>query len=63
MTFLISSFACLLMDEILGNFIPMVANHQDSSVSSPMLLRTGIATILWCTYMVKSRRVKATFVK
>jgi transglutaminase-like putative cysteine protease len=61
MMFLIFSFTSVLIDEILSNFIPAVANH--GGVSSPMLLRHGVATMLWCAYMLKSRRVKATFVK
>ena len=63
MIFLISSLACLILDQVLGSFIPSVANHQDPVTSTPVLFRSGMLTMLWCAYIVKSRRVQSTFVK
>jgi hypothetical protein len=58
MAFLIANMSCVLLDEILINIIrPAQANAAAASFGSV------VATVLWCTYMVNSRRVKATFVK
>jgi hypothetical protein len=61
-TFLLASVTCLLLDEILSNMIPSV-NEKSSGLSSPVLYRTAFMTFVWCAYMLKSRRVKATFVR
>ena len=54
--------AFLLLDEVLGRLIPSVAADPDAS--SIRYLRNAILYgMLWSLYMLKSKRVKATFVR
>jgi hypothetical protein len=62
MTLLIGNALFLLMDEVAANSIPYLASQGPSS-SSQELARAIMQAIIWCLYIVKSRRVKLTFVR
>ena len=42
--------------------IPFLADQSDGS-SSRTLVRAILGALIWCTYLVRSRRVKATLVR
>lgn len=52
----------LLVDEMLSGAVPSVA-AQDHGSSRLALVRTVMQALLWSAYMLKSRRVKVTFVR
>ena len=62
MMLLIGSAIFLLLDEVAANSIPYLASQQPST-SSRDLSRAILQAIIWCSYIVKSRRVKLTFVR
>jgi hypothetical protein len=53
---------CVLQfaDIVLGGLTPI---HTDGSKEAAVLARQCIATVIWTIYLLRSRRVKATFVK
>jgi hypothetical protein len=57
-----SNVVFLLIDELVGNRIPLVAAESGPS-SFRDLFRGAASALLWSAYMLKSRRVKATFVR
>jgi hypothetical protein len=60
--FLALNAAFLLADEVLGNRIPSIA--ADSDPSSARDLRNAIIyAVIWSLYVLRSKRVKATFVR
>jgi hypothetical protein len=59
---LLANVTFLLIDELVANKIPFVASESGAS-STRDLGRAVVQAIIWCAYMVKSRRVKATFVR
>lgn len=59
---MVSNTLFLLVDEIVGNQIPFV-KEQAGNASSRELIRSIGQGVLWCTYMLKSRRVRLTFVR
>jgi transglutaminase-like putative cysteine protease len=52
----------MLADEIAGNMIPVVA-AKSNATSGGELARAVVAGAIWSTYMLRSRRVKETFVR
>jgi len=52
----------LVLDELAANRIPFVASQADTS-SAREIFRATLAALIWSTYMLKSRRVKATFIR
>ncbi|MCW5552609.1 MAG: DUF3857 domain-containing protein [Verrucomicrobiae bacterium] len=54
--------AFLLMDEVTSRNIPYLVENSDGS-SVREITRAIFAALIWSTYMVKSRRVKATFTR
>jgi hypothetical protein len=58
---LLANLVCVVIDEIVGNLIPSL-KEISSPTSSAQLFQVGVGTIIWWAYMVKSRRVRATFV-
>ena len=61
--YLATNAGFLLIDEIAGNAIPSVAAAAGHDGSRKELFRALFQALLWGTYMLKSRRVKATFVR
>ncbi len=59
---LCSYFAFLIVDQILCSQIPEAAKQSDSDLSR-QLFRAGFGAVVWSSYMVKSKRVKSTFVR
>lgn len=60
--FLISNLICVVVDEVVNSGIQSA--HAGSSANfSALAYRSVLATMLWWGYMVKSRRVKVTFVR
>lgn len=60
--FLISNVVCVLLDEIVSSYIP--STHAGSeAVISTAVYRGLFGAMIWWGYMVRSRRVKATFVR
>ena len=57
---LVGNVVFLLTDEIVGSRIPSLAGASDAS-SGRDVVRAIVQATIWCAYMVKSRRVKATF--
>jgi hypothetical protein len=57
-----SNVVFLLLDEIVSNRIPSIAAKSDDA-SLRTLFRAVFATLLWGSYMLRSKRVKATFVR
>lgn len=59
-TFVLSLFVFVVLDEIGCRFIPSLGaegkNHTEA-------IRTGFYALIWTWYMLQSRRVKATFVR
>lgn len=55
----------LLVDQLVCRQIPFLANVGNHSNTTSMLaaLRSVLVAIIWSAYMLKSQRVKATFVK
>ncbi|MBX3745380.1 MAG: DUF2569 family protein [Verrucomicrobiae bacterium] len=62
MTLLIGNALFLGIDEVWGNTIPSVAENADTA-SKRDLIRAGVAAVIWTTYLLRSRRVTATFVR
>jgi hypothetical protein len=62
-TFLAANAGFLLIDEIGGNAIPLVATASGHEASRTDLFRAMFAALIWGSYMLKSRRVKSTFVR
>ena len=56
---LICRMAILLIDEMVGAKIPAIA----AGVDSKALLQTLVAIMIWCPYMLISKRVKSTFIR
>jgi len=52
----------LLIDEIVGGHIPQLAGAPDTG-SKRELFRAIVYVMIWCPYVLRSRRVKATFVR
>jgi hypothetical protein len=52
----------LCVDELVGNRIPWVAAQPDAS-SRRELFRATTQAVIWSAYMLKSKRVRATFVR
>jgi hypothetical protein len=61
--FLATNAIFVLLDEIAGNAIPSVAAAAGHDSSSNTLGRALVQAFIWISYMLKSRRVKATFVR
>ncbi len=59
---LVANAAFLLTDEIVGGRIPYVAGASDAS-SARDVLHAALQAIIWCGYVLQSKRVKATFVR
>jgi hypothetical protein len=57
---IVSNALFLLVDEIVGNAIPLVAGNSNSS-SGRAVFGAFLTVLIWGSYMFKSRRVKATF--
>jgi hypothetical protein len=57
---MIGSAAFLWVDELFGGMIPFVASASDAT-SRRELIRATFWAAVWSAYMVKSRRVRATF--
>jgi transglutaminase-like putative cysteine protease len=52
----------LAVDYVWGEMIPMVAAEQDTS-SWRDLIRAAVAAVIWISYIQRSKRVRATFVR
>lgn len=57
-----SNVALLMTDELAGSRIPFVAAESDPS-SRRELFRVAAYAVIWVAYMLKPKRVKATFVR
>ena len=57
----ILTFFFLLTDSIISEQIPMIAEGPDSEQGRE-IARAFLRGVIWCPYMLKSKRVKATFV-
>jgi transglutaminase-like putative cysteine protease len=58
---LVVNAAFLLTDEILGARIPVTETSDNSSATD--VFRAIVQALIWCSYALKSRRVKVTFVR
>ena len=52
----------LCVDQLVGNRIPWVAAQSNAS-SGRALFRAVTQAVIWSAYMLKSKRVKGTFVR
>lgn len=52
----------LLVDQLLGNLIPAIANDPSSSNAAEMIRSAAVAAI-WIPYFLLSERVKSTFIR
>jgi hypothetical protein len=59
--FLLFSFLFIALDTAFSQLIPFLAEQADPS-SMRDVTRAAIGAAVWCSYMVKSRRVQLTFV-
>lgn len=59
---LVGNVLFLLLDELTGKVIPYVEQASHTS-STAAVARAFIMSSIWCSYMLISRRVKATFVR
>lgn len=60
--FLCGNAIYLVADAVLGNFIPEIASKPDPAAARD-IARAIVGATIWSSYMLKSERVKATFVK
>lgn len=61
MAFLLSNLIVVGADHFAANLIPAVASQRDPA-SARELARAGIACVIWLPYLLRSKRVKGTFV-
>lgn len=59
---LISNAVFILLDELAGNQIPFVA-QQSKATGARDVFRTWLSALIWCCYVLKSRRVRLTFTR
>ncbi|HKS35647.1 MAG TPA: DUF2569 domain-containing protein [Verrucomicrobiae bacterium] len=58
----VSNVAFLVIDELVGSRIPFVVAESNPS-SLREIFRGAAYSVIWVAYMLKSQRVKATFVQ
>lgn len=61
MAFLLSNLVVVAADHFAANLIPAVASQGDPT-SARELARVGIACVIWVPYLLRSKRVRGTFV-
>jgi transglutaminase-like putative cysteine protease len=59
---MMSNAVFLLLDDFGCSLIPSIRNSADSAGHKDAI-RAVLSALIWCSYMVKSRRVKATFIR
>jgi hypothetical protein len=61
-TLLLATVAFVVLDEVLCYSLPGLTETKHGN-SGRVLARSLIQTAIWCSYMLASKRVKATFVR
>ncbi|MBL0065959.1 MAG: DUF2569 family protein [Bacteroidetes bacterium] len=59
--YLSSYLVFLLIDSVMGNFIPAIAENSADETSSQTVIRSIVYSAIWIPYMLFSSRVKQTF--
>lgn len=62
MIYLFTTLALSLVDYFVADYIPAVAENADISAKKE-IIRYGVTVCIWSLYLVKSQRVKHTFVE